>query len=151
MIKLVRTNSNNIGFVNLVKKLDLYLKIIDGEDHSFYNQFNNIDVLKHIVVAYNEDIPVGCGAFKIFNYNSVEIKRMFTLPSSRGQKIASKILNELELWAKELRYTSCILETGKRQAAAVNFYTNQNYNIIPNFGPYKNIENSVCFEKQLSQ
>ncbi|WP_298236784.1 GNAT family N-acetyltransferase [uncultured Algibacter sp.] len=150
MIKLLRTDSNNIDFVYLVKKLDSYLKIIDGDDHSFYNQFNNIDVLKHVVVAYNDAIPVGCGAFKMFNNNSVEIKRMFTLPASRGQKIASKILNELEHWAKELKYTSCILETGKRQVAAVNFYSNQNYNIIPNFGPYKNIENSVCFEKQLS-
>jgi GNAT superfamily N-acetyltransferase len=151
MVTLLRTNSNNIDFLDLVKKLDLYLKIVDGDDHSFYNQFNNIDILKHVVVVYKEDIPVGCGAFKRFDNNSVEIKRMFTLPTSRGQKVASKILNELELWAKELMYTSCVLETGKRQVAAVNFYTNQGYNIIPSFGPYKNIENSVCFEKQLSQ
>ena len=38
---------DNIDFINLVKKLDAYLKIIDGEDHAFYNQYNNIDVLKY--------------------------------------------------------------------------------------------------------
>ncbi len=39
-------------FINLVKELDAYLKITDGDDHDFYNQYNNIDVLKHVVVVY---------------------------------------------------------------------------------------------------
>ncbi|GAA4270549.1 GNAT family N-acetyltransferase [Hyunsoonleella aestuarii] len=149
MIKLVRTNSDNIDFINLVKKLDAYLKIIDGEDHAFYNQYNNIDVLKNVVVAYDKNIPVGCGAFKEYDECKVEIKRMFTLPKSRGQKVASQILNELEIWASTLGYKAGILETGKRQTVAVNFYTRQDYDIIPNFGPYKNVSNSICFEKKL--
>ena len=35
MIKLVRTNSENKDFVNLVNYLNDYLKIVDGDDNSF--------------------------------------------------------------------------------------------------------------------
>lgn len=150
MLKLVRTNSENTDFVYLVKQLDAYLKVTDGDEHAFYNQFNNIDVLKHTLVAYLNNKPVGCGAFKQFNENSVEIKRMFTLHETRGQGVATKILNALENWAKELNYLTCILETGIRQVEAVNFYKKNDYKVIPNYGQYINVENSVCFEKELN-
>ena len=48
MIEIVRTNSKNKDFINLVKFLDAELKIKDGEDHAFYDQFNKIDTLIHI-------------------------------------------------------------------------------------------------------
>lgn len=149
MIKLVRTNSDNPDFIFLVKHLDAYLKITDGDEHDFYNQFNSIDDLKHVVIAYLDNQPSGCGAFKEFNPNSVEVKRMFTTSETRGSGIATKILNELEDWAIELNYASCILETGIRQTEAVQFYKKNLYTITPNYGQYVGVENSLCFEKIL--
>ncbi|WP_396600448.1 GNAT family N-acetyltransferase [Algibacter sp. R77976] len=149
MIKVIRTNSENKDFVFLVKSLNDYLKIIDGEEHEFYNQYNNIDVLKHVAVAYKNETPIGCGAFKAIDDYSVEVKRMFTKPNLRGQGVASKILTELENWSKELAFKTCVLETGKRQKEAVSFYKKMNYKITPNYGQYKNIANSVCFKKEL--
>lgn len=148
-MNLVRTNSENDDFVYLVKQLDAYLKITDGEEHDFYNQYNNIDVLKHVIVAYIDNKPVGCGAFKEFNKNSVEIKRMFTNPDARGNGIAGTVLKALEIWAKELQYNTCILETGIRQVEAVSFYKKSKYKIITNYGQYATMENSLCFEKEL--
>ncbi|AEH00081.1 GNAT family N-acetyltransferase [Lacinutrix sp. 5H-3-7-4] len=150
MLKISRTNSNNQDFITLVKELDNYLKITDGDEHDFYNQFNNIDVLKHVVVAYKNNQAIACGAFKPFNTTSVEIKRMFTKPEFRGLNIASTILKKLELWALELGYNYSVLETGIRQVEAVGFYKKSNYKIIPNYSQYKNMENSLCFKKQLS-
>ena len=151
MIRLIRTNSEHNDFVSLVKQLDTYLKITDGDEHDFYNQYNNIDVLKHTVIAYIDNKAVGCGAFKEFNSKSVEIKRMFTTETARGQGIASIILKELEDWAKELKYSTCVLETGIRQIEAVEFYKKNNYKIIPNYGQYVGIVNSLCFEKELKK
>lgn len=148
MIQIKRTNSENLDFVNLVTELNTYLKQIDGEEHEFYNQFNNIDVLKHTVVVYQNLEAVSCGAFKQFDENCVEIKRMYTKPNFRGKSFGTHVLKELENWAKELGFKACILETGKRQKEAVQFYKKNNYTIIPNFGPYKDIANSVCFIKQ---
>lgn len=150
MIKLVRTNSKNIDFINLVKDLDAFLKITDGDEHEFYNQYNNIDVIKHTVVAYLNNQPVGCGALKPFDIESIEIKRMFTQSEARGNGIATKILQELEAWAKELNYKSCILETGIRQIEAIALYKKNDYQLMPNYGQYINVVNSLCFKKTLS-
>ena len=149
MIELLRTDSSHPDFEKLVAQLDAYLKITDGDEHEFYNQFNGIAHLNNVVLAYVNQKPVGCGAFKAFDEKRVEVKRMFTLPEERGQGIASKILLELEQWASELGYNASILETGKRQVEAVNFYKRSNYEIIEKYGQYKDMENSLCFQKQL--
>ena len=149
MITIVRTDSNNQDFKALVKQLDAYLKITDGDEHEFYNQFNSVESLSHVVVLYSDNIAVGCGAFKKFNKNSVEIKRMFVNPTERQLGLGKQILNNLENWATEIGFSSCILETGKRQVEAVHFYKNCNYKSIPKYGQYKNMDNSLCFEKKL--
>lgn len=148
-MKIKRTNSENKDFINLVKQLDAYLKITDGDEHDFYNQFNNIDVLKEVVVIYDNLVPVGCGAIKKFTKSSAEVKRMFVVSEKRGQGFAQNILIALEIWAKELGYKKCVLETGKRQVEAVKFYKKCGYKIIPNYGQYAAMENSICFEKKL--
>lgn len=150
MLQLIRTNSENNDFINLVKKLDAYLKISDGDDHDFYNQFNDIDVIKYVVVVYQNEKPVGCGAIKHFDSTRVEVKRIFVDTTQRGLGIAPKILNELEVWAKEKNYKKCILETGERQVEAVNLYHKSNYKRMSiNYGPYKDVVNSLCFEKEI--
>lgn len=148
-MNLLRTNSRNKEFMDLVKQLDVYLAEKDGEDHAFYDHFNRIDALNQVIIAYDNNKAVGCGAIKEFSPEAVEIKRMFTLPESRGLGIASGILRELENWAKELKYGKCILETGLKQTEAIQLYQKSGYGLIPNYGQYKGIENSRCFEKLL--
>lgn len=149
MISLTRTNSNNIDFQELVKELDKDLKIRDGEDHPFYHQFNKIDDIKHVVIAYEEDIAIGCGAIKKYSDTLMEIKRMFVSIEKRGQGIASLVLQDLERWCKELKFETCILETGVKQPEAIKLYEKNNYKRIPNYGQYANVESSICFEKEI--
>lgn len=150
MINCIKTNSENEDFQKLVRELDADLKIRDGEEHSFYDQFNKIDKIKYAIVAYDNDISVGCGAIKEYSQNTMEIKRMYVLLNRRGKGIATTILKELELWSIELKYSRCLLETGKKQQEAIGLYKRNGYKLIPNFGQYENVENSVCFEKLLS-
>ena len=147
MIKLIRTDSYNPDFVKLVKYLDADLAIRDGNEHPFYAQFNKIDKIKYVVVAYDNDNPVGCGAIKEYAPTIMEIKRMFTSPGKRGKGIASKVLTELEIWAAELSFEKCILETGIKQPEAIALYKKNGYQRIPNYGQYAGVENSVCFMK----
>ena len=149
MLTLTRTNSENSDFINLVKSLDADLAARDGADHSFYSQFNKIDKIKHAIVAYLDEVPVGCGAMKQFSPDAMEIKRMYTAPTGRGQGIATAVLDELERWATELSYGKSILETGKRQPEAIALYEKNGYQHVSNYGQYIGIENSVCFAKDL--
>jgi GNAT superfamily N-acetyltransferase len=149
MITLKRTNSDDIDFINLVALLDQDLAIRDGEDHAFYNQYNKTDKIKHVLVYYENDFPVGCGAFREKESDKTEIKRMYVHPDYRKKGIASAILKELEIWAKEVGYKYTILETGKNQPEAINLYQKLNYSIIPNYPPYEKMDNSVCMKKTL--
>jgi GNAT superfamily N-acetyltransferase len=147
MIHIIRTNSDNPDFVALVRLLDADLAKRDGAEHSFYSQFNKIAKIKYVVVAYTDEKPVGCGAIKEFGPEAMEVKRMYVAPESRNKGVATKILSALENWAGELTYTKCVLETGKRQPEAIALYQKSGYQIIPNYGQYAGMENSVCFEK----
>lgn len=148
-MKIIHTDSTNANFIALVKKLDAYLSVQDGEEHDFYAQYNKIDVIKHVVVVYENDIAVGCGALKPYSPNTVEIKRMYVLPSARKKGIATRILIALETWAQGLFFEKCILETGVKQPEAIALYKRNNYKITPNYGQYKDAANSICFEKKL--
>ena len=149
MEKLIRTNSENRDFVNLVRFLDKELQMRDGEEHTFYAQYNKLDKIKYAIVAYLNNVPVGCGAIKEYDRGTMEVKRMFVKDEYRSKGIATKILIELERWTKELGFSKCILETGLAQPEAIHLYKKNNYKVIPNYGQYAGVDNSVCMEKVL--
>lgn len=144
-----RTDSADADFKPLVALLDKDLQVRDGDEHSFYDQFNKIENIRNAIVCHYNNKPIGCGAFKGYDKSKVEIKRMFVLPAFRGKGIGLDILKELELWAAELNYPQCILETGKKQPEAISLYKKAGYSIIKNYGQYENVENSVCMTKTL--
>ncbi|MGY5254760.1 GNAT family N-acetyltransferase [Sphingobacterium spiritivorum] len=144
-----RTDSDSLDFQKLVLELDKDLAIKNGETNSFFAQYNKIDLIRHVVVAYEADRAVGCGAIKEYRNGIMEVKRMFVPIEMRGKGIAGKILTELQIWAKELGYSKCILETGDKMIEAIGLYKKHHFKIIPNYGQYANIESSVCFEKEI--
>jgi putative acetyltransferase len=130
----IRTTSENIDFQNLVVLLDEVLKIKDGEDHDFYAQHNTLDKINHVVVCYQDNVAIGCGAFKKLDSSTAEIKRMFVRPNFREKGIASAVLKESELWVSEFNYTNSVLKTGKNNPEAIALYHKSGYEIIPNYG-----------------
>jgi GNAT superfamily N-acetyltransferase len=148
MLTFKRTTSTNSDFEKLVVQLDAYLRILDGDDHAFYAQFNKSSQLKNALVCYENDTAVGIGAYKEFEH-AAEMKRMYVLPEFRGKGIATQILYELELWAKEEGYSTSVLETGYLQKDAIALYTKLGYSVIENFGQYIGVENSVCMKKNI--
>lgn len=149
MLQILRTDANHPDFIALVGLLDAELAARDGQLHTFYHQFNQISHIQFALVAYKDGVAVGCGATKQFDSERMEVKRMYVLTEMRAKGVASGILKELENWAMELGYKKCVLETGKNQPEAIELYQKSGYRIIPNYGQYAGIANSVCFEKLL--
>ncbi len=149
MITLKRTNSDNEDFQKLILELDKDLALRNGETDSFFKQFNKTDHINNVVVAFERDKAVGCGAFKKFDASTVEIKRMFVSSDMRGKGVAVAVLSDLEKWAKESGYEKCVLETGDKMPEAIGLYKKSGYKVIKNYGPYEDIESSICFEKCL--
>ena len=99
------------------------------------------------MVAFQNEQAIGCGAFRKFDANTVEIKRMYVKVTYRGSGVANTVLSSLEEWASEEGFTKCVLETGNRQIDAIKFYKKSGYRSIPNYGQYAQMEDSNCFEK----
>lgn len=146
-----RTNSSDKDFQLLVERLNKYLLQQYGGLQDFYSQFNKIDNIPNVLLAYVDNEPAGCGCFKKFDESSVEVKRMFVADEHRGKGIGAAILTELEKWATELGNTTIVLEHGNRQPEASNLYERMGYTVIPNYGQYIGMEEtSICRKKMIS-
>ena len=146
---LFRTTNEHPDFRSLVNALDDDLYERNGEAQLQYRQYNQIDKIKNAIVVYVDEKPVGCGCFKQYDHETVEMKRMFVLPEMRGKQLAAKLLQELEKWAVEEGYTRAVLETGLRQVEAIRLYTRSGYSLIENYGQYIGMEESICYRKEL--
>ena len=146
MIIIKKTTSDDLDFKYLTQLFDDYLVDIDGDEKDFFAFYNQV-YIQNVLICYDNEVAIGCGAFKEYEPKVAEIKRMFVLPEQRGKGIATSILNQLEFWAAASCYTSCILETSIRLESAIALYKKMGYEIIPNFGQYIGVESSVCMRK----
>lgn len=149
MADYLRTTSSNNDFQMLIGALDDDLYARNGEAQLKYRPYNKVDMIKNVVIVYFDGKAVGCGAFKKFDEESVEIKRMFVYPEMRGKRLAAGILQELESWAIEEGYTKAVLETGHKQTEAIHLYTKAGYSLTENYGQYVGMEESICYRKEL--
>jgi GNAT superfamily N-acetyltransferase len=145
----IRKSGSNPDFMNMVFALDRDLYERNGDIQKQYEQYNQIDKIKHAIVVYVNGEPVGCGCFKPFDQTTVEMKRMFIVPEMRGKQLAARMLQELEAWALEEGYTRAVLETGVRQVEAQRLYTVAGYSRTENYGQYIGMEDSICYAKTL--
>lgn len=147
--EFIRTTSENYDFIKMVNTLDADLYQRNGEAQLQYRQYNQIDKIKNAIVVYVDEKPVGCGCFKRFDDETVEMKRMFVLPEMRGKRLAAKLLQELEQWAVADGFTKAVLETGRRQVEAQRLYSVAGYSRTENYGQYVGMVDSICYRKEL--
>ncbi|WP_097002660.1 GNAT family N-acetyltransferase [Lacrimispora amygdalina] len=145
------TNGEDPDFAMLCGKLDRALDEIVGIEYqrSKYDKFNQRDSIHDVVVAYHDGEPVACGAFKLFDDNHAEIKRVFVDPAHRHMGLGAELIRRLEAKAKMSGYRWCILETGRMLEAANALYKKAGYQMIPNYGQYEGMEDSVCMEHKI--
>jgi len=144
-----RCSSDNNDFRALVAILDQELDDRYGIIQAQYIELNKIESIDTVLVAYKENLPVGCGCFKEYDSSTIEIKRMFVKNEFRGKGIAGNLLAELENWAVEKKYEYSVLETGTEQPEAIGLYKKLGYAVIENYGQYVGNENSICMHKKL--
>lgn len=148
-ITLKRTDSDNKDFAQLIRQLDKDLYNRYESVQAAYDAYNKIESIDTVIIAYHNNQPVGCGCFKTYSRDAVEMKRMFVGENFRGKGISKKILKALEVWASELGFSRAILETGTKQQEAIGLYQKSGYKQIENYGQYKDMIFSICYEKEI--
>jgi putative acetyltransferase len=101
-------------------------------------------------VAYAQAAPLGCGAIRRLDADVAEIKRMYVRTDARRRGVAQAILVELFSVARRLGASRIVLETGRRQPEAIEFYLRSGFVRIPPFGEYPDSALSICMSKMLA-
>lgn len=150
-MKFVYTDGFNADFIELCHCLDNFLnELVGGEENrAEYIPYNQLDYIHNVIIAYDDDIPVGCASFKKYDEECAEVKRVFIKQEYRGKGISNILMKLLENEAKEQGYRYLILESGEPLIAAMALYRKIGYEVIPNYGQYKDMPYSVCMKKKL--
>ena len=119
-----------------------------GVDDSEPGPKPTADSITVFFIAYDGDVPVGCGALRAIDDRHGEVKRMYVIPDRRGSGVSVAILRALESDAQARGWERLVLETGVEQPDAVRFYEREGYTRIPNFGYYADSPISLCYEKR---
>jgi GNAT superfamily N-acetyltransferase len=143
------TNGCNEDFIELCHMLDGYLNNAVGgeENRSHHIKYNNLNDIHNVVVAYDKDLAIGSAGFKKYDEETAELKRVYIREDYRGKGISKKIMELLEEAARQAGFTSLILETGEVLVEAIGLYRTIGYKVIPNYGQYANMEESICMKK----
>lgn len=81
------------------------------------------------VVAYLDIVPVGCGGYRWLDRLSqtIEIKKIYLLPASRGRGTGHAVMSWLEHHAIAAGARRVLLETGVRNTAAMRLFADAGY------------------------
>lgn len=148
-MNIIRTDSEDVNFQQLIKLLDEDLHNRYGAIQSTYSEHNKVDKINHVIVVLDKDRPVACGSYKKHDASSVELKRMYVVKEYRRQGLAKLVVRELLKMAKEESYSDMLLETGIKQYEAIKLYESLGFCKVDNFSPYIGNTNSVCMKKHL--
>ncbi|MEP9398061.1 helix-turn-helix domain-containing GNAT family N-acetyltransferase [Mesorhizobium sp. KR2-14] len=90
------------------------------------------------LIARLDGDPVGCGAVRMLDATTAEIKRMWVSPAARGLGVAGRMLRRLEAIARELGAQSVCLDTNRSLKEAQSLYLREGYEEVARFNdnPY---------------
>jgi putative acetyltransferase len=149
MIHYEHTDFSNPDFKHFCEELDREFVVRYPYLQNVFTSVNTLSDNARVVLAYDGVRCVACGAFRPVSDQLVEIKRMYTLPEYRNKGVGKMLLAELETWARNEGFIESILETGIRQPEAIAAYEKSGYVRIPNFPPYEQVKESICYHKEL--
>ena len=147
-MEVIITHERDERFIELSDKLNQEYYDNLGEMALKYEDYNELNVPHLVLLVLNWDKPIACVSYKIFNDNSIEIKRLYVTKRHRNKGIAHKLVKQIEKVAIDYGFKYSYLVTGVNNIAAINLYKKLDYEVIDNFGMFKDDENCICMKKE---
>lgn len=149
----IRTDGKNKDFIENCRLLDMDLDRRVGKKikRDKYEKYNRLDEIREAIVVYENNKVIGGGAIRRYDDENVELKRVFVHTGYQGRGIGSKLVSLLIEWAVELGYKTMILETGELLAESCAVYKKLGFKVIPNYGPYVDMPESLCMARDLKK
>ena len=142
------TDEKDERFLELVRELDrgYYERI--GDELSKYDSYNEFKEPHIVILAFDDDTAVACASYREFDDDSVEFKRVFVKKEYRKRGIAHDIITDLEKLVIENSFRYSYIVTGKNNKASIKLYEKLNYELIDNFGQFKDDDTVICMKKE---
>ncbi|AMK16185.1 GNAT family N-acetyltransferase [Methanobrevibacter olleyae] len=147
-METVLTNEKDERFIELTKELDKEYFQIYGDIALEYQEYNDLKDPHIVLLLLNWTRPIACASYKLFDKDTIEIKRVYVKRRYRRKGIAYKLVKQLEKLAIEENFKYSIIETGSENYSAINLYKKLDYEIIDNFGQFKGDDLCICMKKE---
>lgn len=138
---------------DLIAALNAYMRPLSPPEFQFQMTVEQMaDADTTVFVARNADgRAVGCGALRVHEDGLAEVKRMYTLPEVRGQRVGRALLDAIESLAREKGMAALKLETGDAQGfePAWRLYERAGFTRCGAFLDYPDSGWSAFYEKTL--
>ncbi|MCB1416920.1 MAG: MarR family transcriptional regulator [Nitratireductor sp.] len=127
---------------------ELDARFADGFDpYAGSDEEEGAPAMEHFVIARFEGKAAGCGMVLELEPGIAEIKRVWIAPELRGTGVASRIMDQLEVRAREGGYRLVRLDTNGTLTEAQAMYRKRGYREIPCYNANPFAEH--WFEKEL--
>lgn len=148
-MKISFVPASSPDFRMLAAKLDEYYFELVGDIQNRYAEVNRPENMTALAVAYENDTPIACGAWKRIDATTAELKRLYVLPQFRRKGVARSLIASLEADAAAAGIRRMILETAVDTADSHRLYLSAGYRIMDYYGSPAGAENCLCFHKEL--
>ena len=134
----------------LVAELNAVLLELTPPEHCHHLTVEQMaDADTTVFIARDGGAAVACGALKRHEGGIGEVKRMYTRPSHRGQRIGQHIVARIEALARAEGLKRLVLETGDRHYAAWKVYERSGFTRCGPVLDYADVKCSVFYDKPL--
>jgi putative acetyltransferase len=135
----------------LVRQLNKFLLTLSPPEACYHMTVEQMaEPATTLFVARDETgRAVGMGALRREGDGIAEVKRMYTLPEVRGQRVGSALLDRIVALAEEEGVTRLVLETGDRHPEAWQLYESRGFVRCGPVLDYPDSQWSVFYEKPL--
>ena len=129
---------------------EYYSRIVGGvQNRTGFIPYNISQSIGTVIIAYIDNIAVGCAGLKEYSETDAEIKRVWVEPEYRRKHIAEDMMKMLEELAKKMQFQRTVLQTREAMREAVSLYEKLGYYRINNYPPYDKLDGAVCYAKNL--
>lgn len=145
------TDGNNRDFQRFyLSTEEYYSKLVGGvQNRQGFIPYNISESIGTVLIAYVDDIAVGCAGLKKYSDTDAEIKRVWVETEYRRHHIAFEMMKMIEEMAKKMQFIRTVLQTRKSMSEAISLYEKLGYYRINNYPPYDKLDGAVCYAKYL--
>ena len=142
-MNIVLTSTSDSQVLRLFSEHDDFMLNFLGDDKVYYTRYSENENIESVWIAYEQDLPIGCIAYRKKSSDVGEIKRLFIREEYRGRGISKQLFSVLKSRAMAQNCRKLYLDTRITLEPAVSLYKNLGFEITFQQGLYVQMEMTI--------